>query len=719
MKRKSPIITVIILAFILSQLACSTTSLPLPWQKTATSTPTITPTATLTPTPTLTPTSTSTPTPTPTLTPTPTPRGFYINKREGFSIILHESFTKDSTMAELGMFRNEKWEATLFISSVPLYNFASAREYVEALEATFSDVFTSATFTDVKENTLPDGRRYLAASFEYREGSLTTLGDYYIFETVDRIYSFSFIGSYGGVKSNRSKVEAMLTTVAFFKPERFNVPQAESLIMLGHEIEKNELDPAVTIDGANSYAGLLYAGLVMLTPDLQIAPDLAESWQISADGTVYTFTLRPGLLFASGKAINAEAVKKSWERAADPETKSTTVLTYLGDIVGVKEKFAGDAEEISGVKVIDDLTLEVTLDAPKPYFLAKLTYPTSFVVDTFSMTANRAWYKDPNASGPYILQEYEEEAYIIFARNPNFYNPPQIAYIVYDLDPLGPSVGMFEAGELDIAYVNSERVIQLKGGNDPLQANWHSATSFCQSFLMLDNTQPPFDDINVRKAFALALDRDALNERAFDGLQRVASAILPAPMPGFTADNSLPDFNVSTAKAALQSSSYAGNLPEIIFTLQGDGASDVPIYSAIAEMWRSNLGVEVISRYLDSDNFASDAQKNHGQITWYGWCADYPDPENFLDVLFHSESDFNVSTYTNAAYDALIVQARTEQDVAKRLALYQQAEAMLLEDFAVIPLFNSVSNMLASDRVNDFFVSTTAVVLPRWISLAE
>ena len=148
-------------------------------------------------------------------------------------------------------------------------------------------------------------------------------------------------------------------------------------------IDPQTLDPAISGDAtSNEYVIQIFSGLVALDDNLEPAPDIAKDWQISPDGKTYTFHLRQDVKFQDGRAVKAQDFKYSWQRTADPATRSLTASNYLGDIVGVKEMLSGRSQEISGVRVIDDYTLAVTIDAPKSYFLSKLTYPTAFVVDS-------------------------------------------------------------------------------------------------------------------------------------------------------------------------------------------------------------------------------------------------------------------------------------------------------------------------------------------------
>ena len=184
-----------------------------------------------------------------------------------------------------------------------------------------------------------------------------------------------------------------------------DVPLDQALVLSGGEsTNPRSFDPATTISSGDKR---VFSGLVSFDPSLNLTPDLAERWDVSPDGTVYTFHLQQNAKFHDGRPVTAQDVLYSWERAADPTLASDTVLTYLGDIVGVREMTAGTADHISGLKVIDDHTLQVTIDAPKPYFLLKLTFATAAIVDKANVESGEEWYRMPNGTGPYKLIEWK------------------------------------------------------------------------------------------------------------------------------------------------------------------------------------------------------------------------------------------------------------------------------------------------------------------------
>jgi oligopeptide transport system substrate-binding protein len=169
------------------------------------------------------------------------------------------------------------------------------------------------------------------------------------------------------------------------------------------------LDPAISSESTSQvYVMQIFSGLARLGADAQPVPDIAARWEVSDGGKTYTFYLRQGVKFQDGKAVTAADFKYSWERACLPETNSQTAGTYLGDIDGVKDVIEGKTKTISGVQIMDDHTLRVTIDAPKLYFLSKLTYPTAFVVDQKNIESGKDWWTNPNGTGAFRLTEWKK-----------------------------------------------------------------------------------------------------------------------------------------------------------------------------------------------------------------------------------------------------------------------------------------------------------------------
>jgi oligopeptide transport system substrate-binding protein len=711
---KRYIITALLFSLVLAGCTSGTPQATPTPQPTSTITPSATPspTPTLTPTPTDTPTLTPTPTSTFTPTPTPTPRGYYQSDM-GFSLILPTGWEILEESAEMVIAAPSTGDILLFIAAGPSQN---ADEDVDSLLTTMCD--GGYETQNEQELTLSDRSPANKLNFAC-DSPDSSIGDgqlLYAFRGT-KLYIFMSVAMMEPSPNQLVQLQNLFASISLTSTQVFGLPRAETLLLMGSEPEEEDLDPAQTTGSAEGYVGLLYSGLVRLAPDMQIKPDLAESWIVSSDGLVYTFTLRANLTFQNGLPLTAEDVKYSWERAADPDTGSTTADSYLGDIVGVTEKLSGEAEEVSGVVVIDAQTLQVTLEKPVPYFLAKLTYPTSFVLSQETIEDDPDnWMFDPNASGPYELLEYREEEAVLFERNERYYDQPQIRYVAYNLDHYARNISTFEVGDVDILYLGLDERQEVQNPDHPLHAQMLTETGMCTTYILLNNTMPPMDDLNFRKALFLATDRDRLLEVIFENMVPRADTLLPPGMPGYS-PFTLPVYDPEAAQEALAASAYAGDVPELTITLSGYAGDTNPYIDLLIEMWNETLGIEVRIEYLDPNGFLSAAHTNHGNMVSTGWCADYPDPSNFLDLLFATDSEFNASGYTNPEVDALLEEANIALDPAVRLELYHQVESLLLADYSAIPISNSLSYLLVSERVQGYITAPIGVKLVPYLWL--
>ena len=496
------------------------------------------------------------------------------------------------------------------------------------------------------------------------------------------------------------------------------IPLDQAIVYSGGESANlRDYDPATTYSAGDK---LVFSGLVSLDTNLNIRPDLAETWEVSADGTVYTFHIHPNAKFHDGRDVTAQDVVFSWERAASPELQSDTVLTYMGDIVGVREKYFGEADSISGLKVIDEKTLQVTIDAPKPYFLMKLTFPTSYIVDEGNVSIGEEWVREPNGTGPYKLREWRSYEYIVYEANRDFYlGAPSIPYVVYKLYA-GDDVRLFETGEVDLAGVGLYDVERMLDPNEPLNRNLVSGVNLCTNYVTFDATQPPFDDVNVRKAFSMAFDRQRYIDVLYRGLVLPAVGLYPPGLPGFDYGLEGLPFDPEGARELLKQSKYGGpeGLPEIVYTNSGIGSYVGGSVAALADMWQQYLGVTIKVENLDYNFYYEQIfSGNHGQIFDGGWCADYPDPENFADVLFHSGVPQNHGGYSNPELDALLESARVEPDVTRRIDMYQQAERIIVDDAPVLFLTHSLSYQLVQPYVKGFVYTPISISLERYMWL--
>ncbi|MCL0054413.1 peptide ABC transporter substrate-binding protein [Dehalococcoidia bacterium] len=478
------------------------------------------------------------------------------------------------------------------------------------------------------------------------------------------------------------------------------------------------LDPHLTSDTTS--AGIvveIFGGLVSFDTSLNLVADLAESWEISSDAQTYTFKIRDNAVFHNGKPVRAQDFKWSLERAASPDTASPVAETYLGDIVGVSEVLDGNSASISGIKVIDDKTIQIQIDAPKAYFLQKLTYPTAFVVDRENVEAGgRTWTDKPNGSGPFKMVEYKIGERLILERHDDYHlESAKLKKIQMNLAG-GSSMAMYENDEIDLTGISLFDLERIKDPNDPLHSDLVVANpSFSISYIGFNVEQPPFDDRSFRRALNHAVDKELIAKEVLADLVVPAYSILPPGFPGHSDDLEGLRYDPVLAKKLLSESRYGDPdmRPRIVITIPGTGGTPNLDLEVIINMWKENLGVEVEIQQVEWATYLRDLDRQKFQAYGgLGWEADYPDPQDFLDILFHTESDNNNGAFSNVKVDSLLEEARVEVDVVRRMNLYREAEELIVNDAPWLPLwFAGERHVLIKPYVKGYTI--TPMIVPK------
>ncbi len=478
------------------------------------------------------------------------------------------------------------------------------------------------------------------------------------------------------------------------------------------------MDPHLVTDGT-SYGIVIevFSGLVRLGADTlnPFEPDLAESWSVLEGGTVYEFKLRNDLKFSNGDPVTAQDFKWSFERAAHPDTASTVAEEFLGDIVGIQDIVDGNATSASGIEVIDERTLRLTIDAPKAYFIAKLTYPTAFVLNKNNVESlGRNWTDDPVSTGPFTLKEYRIGQRIRLARNDNFWD--RTAYldeVVFNLAG-GVSMAMYENDEIDITSVGLADLERVQDPTEEINKDLVEVPpNFAVSYVGFNINEAPFDDANFRQALNHAVDKQLIADQVFSNLVKPAYGVIPPGFPGYSAEIKGLEFDADLARDLLAQSAYADpeTRPRIVLTVPGTGGSPGLTTEVIADMWRQNLGIEIEIQQVEWATYIQDLHRGRLQA-WSGlsWQADYPDPQTFIDVLFRSTSAINYGGYANDQVDQFVVSAQTEQDATKRTQYYNDAEQIVINDAAWLPLWWGVdSKALVKPWVQDYQFSSLTI----------
>ncbi len=496
------------------------------------------------------------------------------------------------------------------------------------------------------------------------------------------------------------------------------VPLNEALVLEGGESSNpRDYDPATTHDSGDKR---VFSGLVAFDQNLNLVPDLAQDWHVSADGMTYDFTLRGNARFHDGRQVTSQDVIYSLERALAQSTRSDTAMTYLGDIAGAAEMNAGKTDHVSGLKAIDSTHLQIRVDAPKPYFLLKLTYPTGFILDKANVESGPDWYRKPNGTGPYKLISWQSNQQIVYEANQDFYlGPPPIPYVVIKLYA-GTGMGLYETGDIDMTGIPLSTVDRFLDPAEPLHAELHTGVSLCTGYVTFDVAQPPFDDPKVRQAFTMAFDRQKYIDVVMNGHALPAEGLYPPALPGFDITLKGLPFDPAKARQLLAESKYGGTagLPPILYTNVGFGSYVNPAVAAMAAMWKKYLGVDIHIEDIEPNFYYDNIYSGrHGQLLTSGWCADYPDPENFADALFHSGTEQNLGHYSNPELDRLLEAARVEQDVTRRIGMYQQAERIIVNDAPALFTVHSLSYMLVKPYIKGYVPTPIDISFERYMSI--
>ena len=487
-------------------------------------------------------------------------------------------------------------------------------------------------------------------------------------------------------------------------------------------LEPVTLDPAMVTDAYSAeYVVEIFSGLVTLDGSLEVVPDIASGWEVDPEGRRYTFHLRRNVAFHDGTPVVAEDIKYSMERACSPALGSPVAMTYLGDIVGAPQFSRGEAREISGIRAPDANTLEITIDAPKAYFLAKLTYPTAFVVNRKTVEeSDTPWELASNGTGPFRLASYGRDK-IVLERNDHFYDdPPHVKRVEFSLGG-GSPMSMYENGQLDIVEVGLSHIERVLDPANRLHADLSIVPELSVQYIGMNTSLPPFDDVKIRQAFAHAVDRQKLVDIVLMRTALPAVGILPPAMPGYDPELKGVAFDPSRALQLVSESRYGSveNLPPITLHIGGDAGVMPGSIEALKAMLEETLGVDVAVEETAWAWFLEDVRAGRCQMFSLGWIGDYPDPQNFLDVLFHSESLDNHTRYASSVVDSLLEEARVEPDPDRRVELYREAERTIIEDAPCIPLWHSEEYILTRPYVEGAVHAAAVFPWLRSVSIPE
>ena len=462
-------------------------------------------------------------------------------------------------------------------------------------------------------------------------------------------------------------------------------PSRRTLIDSRDREDPRSLDPALSTDVPTGRAvSYVFDGLVRFTPDAQVVPGLARSWDITDGGTTYTFHLRTGVKFHDGTPFVARHVVRSFLRVLDP--KSTGGIGWpLYPILGARDFTEGRATTVAGLAAPDDSTVVIRLAEPFAVFTKLLAMPAAHIVPD-STPPN--FGQRPIGTGPWKFVEWRHDDYLLFARNDEYFDGvPQAESLRARIIPEpSTAVAEFEAGNVDILYVPEAETRNWEE-TDEKRARLVSAPALRFWYVGINTTRGPLRDVRVRQALNYAVDVRTIWERMMSRRGTLAAGVIPPSLPGADPARQPYQRNVERARQLL---TEAGHPNGIDLELWSSQTAPSPRIAQTIQAYLAEAGIRVRLQQRDAPSVREAARNGQVDLFLKDWFADYPDAENFLYPLLHSANrgqGGNISFYSSPEFDRIVSAARTELDDARRTDLYKQADAIAFRDAPMIFLF--------------------------------
>lgn len=488
----------------------------------------------------------------------------------------------------------------------------------------------------------------------------------------------------------------------------------QQILHLGNGGEPSDIDPHATVGlPENQIQKALFEGLCSKDPKtLEPIPGVAESWEISDDGLTYTFKIRESARWSNGDPFTAEDFVWSWQRALNPALANQYAYTYY--MIKNAEAFnKGELQDFSevGIKALDSHTLQVELAMPTPYFLQLLSFKSMFPVhratlEKFDAATQRgtAWTRPENfvGNGAFVVKDWVPNQVLSVKKNPHYWDAEAVKLNeihFYPIQQAATEERMFRSGQLHIVNVLPiEKEESYRLSKHPA---YTSFPLFSTYFYRLNTTRAPLNDVRVRKALAYSVDRQQLTDKVLKGGQLPAYNFTPPNELGYVAEAKIP-FDIEQAKQLLAEAGYPDGkgFPPVTI-LYNTLEQHQTIAVVIQQMWRDALNIQVNIRNEDWKVFLASMRTMEYDIARSGWGGDYNDPNTFLDVHVTGGGN-NETGWSNPRYDELIRLAAATRDQEERFRYFQEAEALLVDEVPIIPLYTYVRNRLVHPSVKEW-----------------
>ncbi len=498
-------------------------------------------------------------------------------------------------------------------------------------------------------------------------------------------------------------------------PTRVETGDRDQVLHWGNLGEPQDIDPQTVTGVAEQHIiDSLFEGLVMEDPrDLHPVPGVAETWDVSEDGKIYTFHLRPNAKWSNGERLTAGDFVRSYKRMLSPTLASEyAYMLYVTKNAEDYNKGVITNFNQVGFTAVDEATLRVELRSPTPYFLSILShyswYPVPVgIIEKYGPADERGnnWTKPGHfvGNGPFNLVSWKINSVLVTRKSPTYWDAARVRLSevrYYAVESLDAEERGFRAGQLHLTYeVPLPKVDAYKRDHPDLM---FLAPYLGTYFYRINTTRPALTDKRVRRALSMAVDREAIAHQIMRSGEKGAYCLTPPDTAGYTSQSKIP-YDVEAARKLLAEAGFPDGrgFPdfEILFnTLESHKA----IAEAVQEMWKKNLNINVRLANQEWKVYIDSQREMHYDFARFGWVGDYVDPNSFLD-MFLTGGGNNQTGWGNPEYDRWVREAGRTADMKKRFESFQKAEAILMEESPFIPIYQYTRSYLLSPSVRGWY----------------
>lgn len=506
-------------------------------------------------------------------------------------------------------------------------------------------------------------------------------------------------------------------------PTAKSVKAGPRYVVVNNLAEPEYLDPGMMTGVVESnISNALFEGLMQMdAKDAHAVPGVAERWEITEDGKVYTFFLRTNAKWSDGQPVTAHDFVYAWERVLNPKTGApyAYILYFLKNAEAYNAGKLADPKQL-GFVAIDDHTLKVTLKNPAPFFIELLTHSTYYPVPKWAVEAHGArWTRVGNivSNGPFMLKKWVPHEEILAVKNPHYWDAVVVKALGIRFLPVEEketALKMYEAGEIDIDWeLPVMKIPSLMHRPDFVQHPF-----LASYFYRVNTTRKPFTDVRVRQALSMAIDRTTLTDQYMKKTEIASDRLVPPGMAGYERAAGL-GFDPAKARQLLAEAGYPdpSKFPSFAIHYNTDDRHKL-VAQVIQQMWKEHLGIRVTLHNEEWKSYLKTQRLLGYDVTRSGWTADYPDPDNFLS-LFTSYSTLSNTGWKNAAYDKAVEASMQVTDWEKRFFHLKQAEAIILREAPILPIYTYKKMMLVRPYVKGFHGTPPDHHSYKWVWIDE